>query len=70
VKNMEEVFKVTAASVACLDNNGRWLAAVFGGGPGWAGPMAEAATVSAAAGASIRDWCESLSQQAGCVVRY
>ena len=48
---MEEVFKVTAAGVACLDNDGRWLAAAFGG-PGWAGPMAEAATVSAAAGAS------------------
>jgi len=49
---MEEVFKVTAAGVACLDNDGRRLAAALGGGPGWAGPMAEAATVSAAAGAS------------------
>jgi len=49
---MEEAFKVTAAGVACLDNNGRWSAAVLGGGPGWAGPMAEAATVSAAVGAS------------------
>jgi len=39
---MEEVFKVTAAGVVCLDDS-RWSAAALGGGPGWGGPMAEAA---------------------------
>ena len=48
---MEEVFKVTAAGVVCLDDS-RWSAAALGGGPGRGGPMAEAATVSATAGAS------------------
>jgi len=45
---MEEVFKVVAADVACLDDDDKRSAAAVGGETGRGGPMAEAATAATA----------------------
>jgi hypothetical protein len=67
---MEEVFKVAAADVACLDDDDKRSAAAVSGESGRDGPMAEAAAAATAAAAggrgllaSVGDRCELLSQQ-------
>ena len=49
---MEEVFKVAAADVACLDDDDKRSAAAVSGETGRDGPMAEVVTATAATGTS------------------
>ena len=67
MRNVEEVFKVAAADVACLDDDDRRSAAAVSGETGLSGPMAEAAGAAQQQQqwglASVGDRCELLSQQ-------